>query len=181
MARKKIFVTGVILLAVCIGFGSYLIGRNAKKNLSLENFRQDGEYQYLQLEWGTSVEVAKKLLKTSMETDPGRSPTPDNYEFYKTKKLYLLDGQTTDASLEFQGNRLQLVHFDFSLDENGEEWFDKQIGQLQELFGPESESFGNEGEPFQSRGYKWETENSTLQVILVYGTKAYVIFSLGSK
>ena len=68
MARKKIFVTGVILLAVCIGFGAYLIGRNAKKNLSLENFRQDGEYQYLQLEWGTSVEDAKKLLKTSMES-----------------------------------------------------------------------------------------------------------------
>lgn len=169
------------MLVIITGVGAYLIGRNAKKNLSLENFRQDGEYQYLQLEWGTPVADAKKLLKTDLETDPGRSPAPDNFVFYKTKKLYVLDGQTTDASLEFQGDRLQLVHFDFSLDENGEEWFEKQIGQLQELFGPESESFGNEGEQLRSRGYKWETEDTALQVVLIYGTKEYVIFSLGSK
>ena len=181
MTKKKILVTGIILLAVIVGAGAYFIGRIAKKTLALEDFQMGGEYQYLQLAWGTSVADAKKTLKTSLETDPGKSPAPDHYEFYKTKKQYVLDGQTTRASLEFQGGRLQALQFAFAMDENGAEWFEKQIGHLQELLGSESERFENEDERFQSRGYKWDTEETTLQVVLIYGTKANVIFSLGSK
>lgn len=95
--------------------------------------------------------------------------------------MFLLDGQTADAFLEFQDNRLQALQFGFEMDGNAEEWFEKQIGQLQGLLGAESEAFENDGGPFRSRGYKWETERTALQVVLIYGTKANVIFSLGSK
>ena len=181
MAKKKIFVVGLLLLAVIIGVGAYFIGRNTKKKLSLEDLRQEGEYQYLQLEWGISVEDAKRKLKIPMETDPSRIPAPDKFEFYKTKECFVLDGQTADASLEFKDNRLQALQFSFEIDENAEEWFIKQIGQLQELFGTESEALESDGGPFRSRSYKWETEKTTLQVVLIYGTNANVIFSLGSK
>ena len=77
MAKKKIFVVGLLLLAVIIGVGAYFIGSNTKKKLSLEDLRQGGEYQYLQLAWGISVNDAKQKLKIPMETDPGRSPAPD--------------------------------------------------------------------------------------------------------
>ena len=181
MEKKKIFVVGLLLLAVIIGVGAYFIGSNTKKKLSLEDLRQGGEYQYLQLAWGISVNDAKQKLKIPMETDPGRSPAPDKFEFYKTKECFLLDGQTADAFLEFQDNRLQALQFGFEMDGNAEEWFEKQIGQLQGLLGAESEAFENDGGPFRSRGYKWETERTALQVVLIYGTKANVIFSLGSK
>ena len=181
MAKKKIFAVGLLLLAVIIGVGAYFIGSNTKKKLSLEDLRQGGEYQYLQLAWGISVNDAKQKLKIPMETDPGRSPSPDKFEFYKTKECFVLDGQTADASLEFKDYRLEALQFCFEIDENGEEWFEKQIGQLQELFGAESEAFENGEGPYRSRSYKWETEKTTLQVLLIYGTNANVIFSLGSK
>ena len=181
MAKKKIFVVGLILLVLIIGGGAYFVGRSAKKKISLEDLQQEGEYQYLQLEWGISVDDAKRKFKIPMETDPSRIPAPDTYEFYKTKERFLLDGQTADASLEFKDYRLEALQFCFEIDENAEEWFKKQIGQLQELVGAESEAFENGEGPFRSRSYKWETEKTTLQVVLIYGTNANVIFSLGSK
>lgn len=181
MAKKKIFVLGLILLVLIIGGGAYFLGKNAKRKISLEDLQQGGEYQYLQLAWGISVDDAKQKLKIPMETDPGRIPAPEKFEFYMTKECFLLDGQTADAHLEFHNNRLQALQFSFEIDENAEEWFKKQIGQLQELFGTESEALESDGGLFRSRSYKWETERTTLQVVLIYGTKANVIFSLGSK
>ena len=181
MAKKKIFGLGLILLVLIIGGGVYFVGRSAERKISLEDLRQGGEYQYLQLAWGISVDDAKQKLKITMETDPSRIPAPDKFEFYRTKECFVLDGQTADASLEFKDNRLQALQFNFEIDENAEEWFKKQVGQLQELFGLESEALESDGGPFRSQSYKWETEKTTLQVVLVYGTNANVIFSLGSK
>ena len=61
--------------------------------------------------------------------------------------------------------------------------FEKQIEQLQDLIGMEDKQYDNSAEPYlPSVGYRWDAENTTLQVAWIKGPgDTSVIFSLGLK
>lgn len=173
----------IMILGILIVVGIFIIsifGRNTAIKLSLKDFCQEDEFLYGQTKWGDSVEDVKQTFPTALEIDTYRS-FGENV-FYNAKKPFLLDGQKADVSLEFLNDQLQVIQFSFNLSDNSEEWVEKQIEQLQDLIGMEDEQYDNSAEPLPSVGYRWDTENATLQVVWIKGTDdTSVIFSLGHK
>ena len=178
--KKKIIIILVILAVVGI-FIALTYGRNTAIKLSLKDFCQESEFQYGQTNWGDSLEEVKQTFPTALEIDTYL--TSGESEIYNAKKTFLLDGQKAKVSLEFLNDQLQGVRFSFKVSDNCEEWFEKQIEQLQDLIGMEDKQYDNSAEPYlPSVGYRWDAENTTLQVAWIKGPgDTSVIFSLGLK
>lgn len=156
---------------------------NEKVPLSLEGFQQNGEYQYDEIAWKLSQEEVSKIWQYTWEEDNSRDPLPADVTFYKSSNAFLLDGQTATATFEFQNDELQIIQFAFALDDKYSEWFENQVEKLTQLYGAESEKMENTSELFNSIGYKWETDTTTLQLILMTGegSKPNALLGVGLK
>lgn len=148
--------------------------------LSLEQFKLADQYQYGDIEWGSPVNRVMSALPYSITADSRISGNlPEHVSYYISGNQLSLDGQSALASFEFYDNKLQTVKFDFHLDENYEEWYNKQVEALRQLYGKESDQMENSSSTMSSKGYKWEAGDTTLQLILLTGTSIKPAATLG--
>ena len=97
--------------------------------------------------------------------------TDSEYRYLKHTAVQNLEGQKGELYFEFLNDRLQAVRYDFSLEGDYETWFQRQIDSLTDLYGEESvkEETENEELGFETVLYKWDYENTSLQVVLTTG------------
>lgn len=176
----------IVLVLLAIAFAVTRGRGGADKEpvtLSLETFRHNGEYQYGEIAWKLPQSEVSKIWQYTWEKDDSREPLPADITYYKSSNAFLLDGQAATATFEFQNDELQIIQFAFHLDDKYIEWFEKQAEKLIQLYGAESERMENTSELFNSIGYKWETDTTTLQLILMTkeGSKPNALLGVGLK
>lgn len=171
--KKRIFTTIIILIVVfLLAFVLYFFvfaKDNSDRVLSLDALKYNGEYQYTELEWGSSLSQVKRKLPFSITDFTEIEPYDEHYSTYRLENLFTLDGSSSVATLEFYDGKLQRISFSFQLNDNYMEWFDEQVAELTDLYGAETDKMENTFGQFHSIGYKWNTDASTLQIILVEG------------
>lgn len=168
----------LVLLALSV-IATYIFHKNRHdiNTLTIEQFKTGEEYQLDNVEWNISYDELKSVLPFTLEEDTARVPAPEGYAFYNSKNSFDLYGQQAIASFEFQSDALKIIQFNFNFtpEENHEEWFDKLVTELTSLYGPESDRKENSGEnpigQFSSIVYTWETDNTKLQINLLTGDK----------
>lgn len=171
-----------VLLALSLVSCSFSSAKsNHNIDLSLESFKNNDEYQYEEIEWELSIDDVIDTLSYLIIRDEARSTVSDNInvDFYKSKNHFILDEQNSVASFEFQNEKLMIVKFDFTLDDGYQQWFDIQIEKLIKIYGKENEKTENSNEQFETISYKWETDSTMLQAILVTGDTTKPAVTIG--
>lgn len=174
--RRKIIsviAAGVILTA------GILTGCQKSNEISLKDLKTGDEYQYAKAMWNTSAEEVKKSLPFSMIKDTERIPegnTGKYYVPYRSEETVTVDGVEAVARFEFYEDQLKYIQFALEIPEDGyREQFDKEVERLTRQFGSESdksetsrndELLGNT----ETTVYRWETENTSIQLSLMTST-----------
>ena len=177
---KKIIIPIIVTLAIIIS-AIFIIRSTGQEDieLSLTSLKSDTCYQFENISWGMSVDEVNKLLPYKLQKDTAKEPLPANIAFYKSKAKYILDNQISYASFEFYNNELKIIKFDFHLNENYNQWFEQLTKKLIEMYGTETEKLENSSEKLQSLGYRWDTNNTTLQLVLMTGDSINPSATLG--
>ncbi|MBE5869444.1 MAG: hypothetical protein E7293_10915 [Lachnospiraceae bacterium] len=154
--------------------------------LSLESLQSDGEYQFGNIEWRLSLpwvndKLPYHLAQDTTKGQPDKKKFTYNINYYKTKNRYVLDGQAAKATFEFVAGSLEVIKFNFHLDDDYQQWFEDQVAKLQQLYGAESdkiETFSQELN-IKTIGYRWDTDRTTLQFLLTTGDTIHPSATLG--
>ena len=182
--RKLIIIPIVAALAIIIA-AIFIIKSNNHEDieLSLASLKSENGYQFEEINWGMSVAEVNKLLPHNLQKDNSKDPLPANVAFYKSKARYVLNNQISYASFEFYNDELQIIKFDFHLNDDYSQWFEQLVKKLTAMYGAESEKLENSTEKLQSIGYRWNTDTTTLQLILMTGEsiKPSATLGVGSK
>ena len=188
MKKKSLIIVLTVLIAVALMLALYFVfaGNSVDSiELSLEDFKSNGEYQYSEIAWGASVAQVNEALPYALEEeDSSRTPPASTgYTFYKSKNAYTLDGQSTVASVQFHDDALQVIQFAFHAGQNYQQWFESQVAELTRLYGAHSDKAENASDMFESTLYTWSTDNSMLQIVLLTGKNVAptVTISVGAK
>lgn len=173
MKKKKSFMlAAIIMLAVAaLAIAMYfLLARreSGPKAVPLDELRTDGEYRFGGLEWGASFQDVRKVLPYKLlENQMGENE--DGFATYNADVSFELGGSHATAVYEFQDDGLTMVKFSFHLGEDYEEWFEAQVQELTKLYGQETDRMENASDRFTSKGCRWDTEDTSLQIILMTG------------
>lgn len=187
MKKKSIIIILTVLIAVALMLALYFVfaGNSVDSiELSLEDFKSNGEYQYSGIAWGASVAQVNEALPYALEEDSSRTPPASTgYAFYKSKNAYTLDGQSTVASVQFRDDALQVIQFAFHAGQNYQQWFESQVAELSRLYGAHTDKAENASDIYESTVYTWSTDNSMLQIVLLTGKNVAptVTISVGAK
>lgn len=185
MKKKIVLIILAVLIVAAMLLTLYFVFAGDKcVELSLGDFKSNGEYQYHEIAWGSSPDQVKEALSDTLEEDAVRKPPASTgYIFYKTKTEYRLDGISTNASVQFHDGALETFQFSFRFEQNHQVWFDNQVAELTSLYGAPTEKKENASDMFESTLYEWSTDNSTLQIVLLTGKyiNPTVTISVGMK
>lgn len=187
MKKKSMIIILAVLIAVVWMLALYFFFAGSSVDsidLSLEDFRSNGVYQYSGIAWGASVAQVNEALPYALEADSSRTPPASTgYAFYTSKNAYTLDGQSTTASLQFHDGTLQVIQFAFHVGQNYQQWFESQVAELSRLYGAHNDKAENASDIFESTVYTWSTDNSMLQIVLLTGKNIAptVVISVGAK
>lgn len=135
-------------------------------DLPLDQFKgSDGEYKLNEIEWTSSLDEVKEALPYGFE----EVETPHEREWqYNSKKSFQLDSYSAPMELLFKEDGLFSVQFNFTLNDDYEEWFDTQVERLIKLYGQESEHVEKVfDDNMKNRGYRWDTEKTSLQIVVL--------------
>lgn len=152
---------------------------------ALEDLRSGTEFQYGALAWEASPEEILARLPKNTSLHYKRGPFPLGYAYYINQGFCSIDGRTGDLLLDFRDDRLQIVRFSFWLKAGDETWYNILGEELIALYGPADEILGNVSVDgtITTRGYKWNGETTTMQLVLQYGEgiAPSVTLSLGKR
>ncbi len=139
----------------------------------LQQLYKDGEFQFGDFKWGMSVEEVNAQMPYLLESFT-ESYTNRKIIEYTPQNTYVMDGKKCKSFFQFEEEKLTMIQHSFRVDEDYEEWFEMLIEQLTLLYGKESgktELFGEENK-INSIGYRWDTSETTLQIVLITGNTA---------
>lgn len=177
---KSIGISISLVLAVLVILIVLKINQSEKDmELSLESLKNNNMYLYKEIEWGISYEELKNVFPYQLQEVANVTQDSSQVLIYNTENKYNLDGQVAVGTFEFYDDSLQIIKFDFHLDDEYEHWFNEQVKQLKELYGEESQKMENSSDMFQSIGYRWDTDTTTLQLIMITGSSVRPSATLG--
>ena len=161
----------VILIVLLVLVIKHLTATPETRRFDDLTFQVSGEFQYGKLVLGSSSDAVSKQAGTSLVVDQSRAPFPMNGAFYKLDQAYILVGQTADVLLDFYDDRLTVVRLSFRLEGTYADWFSQLTEHLQQCYGPAQETLTalSPETGIASTGYKWDAENTSLQVVLQQG------------
>lgn len=175
-----------LVLIVIILCAALLIPKNTSSKeivLSLDALKKDEQYQFEDLCWGMTVKEVCKQLPYTLRENTDRTISSGNIAFYQSSDVCTLDEMKSYASFEFHDDKLALIQFSFELNEESEAWFETQAEALTRLYGAESDKLENSSDTMRSIGYRWDTENTSLQFVLLSGDSIHTtaVLSIGQK
>ncbi len=187
MKKKSIIIVSVLVSLVIALFLSKYIFREEDvvetPVLTMAQLKTDGEYRYCGTPWLISQKELNDYIPYKIVRDQEKVSSTTGRVFYRSKYPVSLDGYSTKACFEFLSDHLNTVQFHFHLGDDYELWYEKRVEELKTLYGEETDTLDNASEECVFKGYKWETENTTLQIILVTGDsiKPTVMIGVGDR
>ena len=162
----------VLVIVVLVVAAYFMLARkqSGPKAVPLDELSADGEYQFGELAWGASLEDVKKALPYEL-TEGMKWEADGEYIEYNADTPFELGGRSATAAFEFHDGGLSTVKFSFHLGEDYEEWLAEQVQALTSLYGQETDKMENSSDGFASKGYRWDAEDTSLQIILMTGDK----------
>ena len=133
-------------------------------------------FQYEDFSWGMDTEETfnQSSLKFD-EKDLGQ--TQDSAKTYTSEEELSLDNAKANMNLEFSNDQLNQVSFTFYLEKDAKEWIQKEVDELNSLYG-DVETTG-----LDNQTYQWSGEQNTVLQMVVFSKndeKATVILSVAS-
>ena len=174
--KKKtslLMATVIVLVIVVLAFAAYFMlarKESGPKAVPLDELSADGEYQFGELAWGASLEDVKKALPYEL-TEGMKWEADGEYVEYNADTSFELGDHSATTAFEFHEGGLSMVKFSFHLGEDYEEWLAEQVQALTSLYGQETDKMENSSDGFASKGYRWDAEDTSLQIILMTGDK----------
>ncbi len=163
----------VVIIAVLGLIGYFLLRDKGNPELSLDQLKRDGSYQYGEVKWGMSRKETEDVLDYKLILDEARKTEDSDKDYYISKKKVVLDKYPARVSFDYEDDALNTVKFQFRLGDDFVAWFEDKAEQLRELYGEPNDSLNNTNDIFGKdvsiRGYKWDTEETTLQILLISG------------
>lgn len=192
------FIKMILTIAVCSLF--FMTGcANASDQFSVDSIELPafdltklqtaaGEFQYPDVLWSGSIEETLEKFEgiifeeTEVVQDGER-------RYYSSIMPVEIDGKNSKIMLEFNNDQLELIRLNFVFAENkdGSEWFYSQLEKCTEIYGEPTDTKNGESpesdkQPsFSTERYRWTTDTTTLQMVLVSGedAKPSVMIGLG--
>lgn len=175
MKKKRMFLlsAGVLLAIAILAIAWYFLpagrgGAGGSVAVPLDGLFMDGEYRFCGLEWGASLQDVGSALPYKLLKSQSGQGGPSAYI---ADASFELGGSPAASVYEFREGGLTMVRFDFHLGEDYEKWFEAQVQELASLYGQETDRMEGSSGAFASRGYRWDTEKTTLQIVLMTGDK----------
>lgn len=171
--KRLVLIGGILAVALVVALA--IVGKKqaeaAKLDFDVLQFQTNGEFQYGELAFGASCNAVFSQTGTALAADHSRAPFPMNGAFYRLDEQYILVGQKADVLLDFYDDQLTVVRLSFRLEGEYEQWFSQLTEHLQRCYGPAQETLNTVSPEtgIATTGYKWDTENTTLQVVLQQG------------
>jgi len=103
--------------------------------------------------------------------------TQDSAKTYTSEEELSLDNAKANMNLEFSNDQLNQVSFTFYLEKDAKEWIQKEVDELNSLYG-DVETTG-----LDNQTYQWSGEQNTVLQMVVFSKndeKATVILSVAS-
>ena len=162
MKKSYKIISILVAVIVVVVVAVLLLSGDKEREVVLSDFKRGEEYQFGDLNWGTTLDEVEEFFNSSLEVDPGRTPAPEGYAFYNlADATYLLDGNETNVIIEFYEEELSMIQFNIR-PENPNELLDEIVAVWQENFGTETQFLENK--ELGSIGYKWKTDKSMLTI-----------------
>ena len=121
-----------------------------------------------------AFDIAPSVVKFD-EKDLGQ--TQDSAKTYTSEEELSLDNAKANMNLEFSNDQLNQVSFTFYLEKDAKEWIQKEVDELNSLYG-DVETTG-----LDNQTYQWSGEQNTVLQMVVFSKndeKATVILSVAS-
>ena len=185
--KKPAFWTILISVVVCAAVAVCFL-TNPKQDtdsaysqiLEIADFKNGEVFQFNEVPWEASKEETEDIIGLSLVEDPYRNPAPEGIKLYISDEEYFLNGISATPYFEFHDDKLWIVQLYFDVDENSQEWFESIVEELNGLYGAETEKFSNSSGKTENVGYKWNADNTSLQIIsMAQSTSMRVIISIG--
>lgn len=187
MKGRKLEILGILgVLILIVGMYAFLSRKHGKYddvNFSLNDFKQEEEYQFLGLKWGSSYDEISKTFPYTIVEDEVKASAPKEYGYYICKHLFVLEGKKATPEFEFYNGELRSIRLTFKLDEEYDKWYESIVAQLVELSGEVSRRTESKIGQVGSEILIWETENTMLQLNLHINkdNTASIFFTAGDK
>jgi len=173
---KKIIKTVMWVIFLCVivygAFSTYSVisKRRIQTPISMEQFQENGEFQFDNLDWGMTVEDVNRVMKYPLKSNI-HDTFYDKVTQFTSQTMYGIDEQGSVGYFLFDTGRLKQVQFSFNINEGYLEWFQERVEEARNLYGEESEKIELVDGPdnVNSIGYRWDTDNTTLQIIVMWG------------
>ena len=162
------------LLPLILLVGCALNGENQIRKLDLKGLcTKEQIFQYEDFSWGMDTEETfnQSSLKFD-EKDLGQ--TQDSAKTYTSEEELSLDNAKANMNLEFSNDQLNQVSFTFYLEKDAKEWIQKEVDELNSLYG-DVETTG-----LDNQTYQWSGEQNTVLQMVVFSKNATVILSVAS-
>jgi len=178
--KKNLLLTIVCLVVIgALAFVIIFTPLRDASALSLQDFYNGTEFAYRETMWGTNVKEVQKVLPFRIVADDSRGENDEGWTYYTAKPDFRLDDMEAAVTVEFENDALRVVRFVFTADGNYQAWFEAQAAALAALYGDDYECLQNANELLASTSYRWETDTSSLQLILVTGKTIEPAITLG--
>lgn len=175
--KKSIF----IIITVLLMFNPYTVyakhthqtqSQTASISISLDDLKDDGQYQYNGLKWKSKLKDVKKEIPYTLKPLKYENLSANYKEqVYVVNETFNLQGQNAILKLQFVDGELSQFLYAFHLDENYDEWFETQCDNLRQLYGEETSWNINYSSitKMKSQTYRWDLSDTTLQLIMMTG------------
>ena len=166
-----------VLLPLILLAGCAFNGENQSRELDLKGLcTKEQIFQYEDFSWGMDTEETfnQSSLKFD-EKDLGQ--TQDSAKTYTSEEELSLDNAKANMNLEFSNDQLNQVSFTFYLEKDAKEWIQKEVDELNSLYG-DVETTG-----LDNQTYQWSGEQNTVLQMVVFSKndeKATVILGVAS-
>ena len=150
------------LLPLILLVGCALNGENQIRKLDLKGLcTKEQIFQYEDFSWGMDTEETfnQSSLKFD-EKDLGQ--TQDSAKTYTSEEELSLDNAKANMNLEFSNDQLNQVSFTFYLEKDAKEWIQKEVDELNSLYG-DVETTG-----LDNQTYQWSGEQNTVLQMVVF-------------
>lgn len=175
--KKSIF----IIITVLLIFNPYTVyakhthqtqSQTASISISLDDLKDDGQYQYNGLKWKSKLKDVKKKISYTLKPLKYENLSANYKEqVYVANETFNLQGQNAILKLQFVDGELSQFLYAFHLGETYDEWFETQCDNLRQLYGEETSWNINYSSitKMKSQTYRWDLGDTTLQLIMMTG------------
>ncbi len=151
--------------------------QNKNVTLDISSFKNDDEFSYNGLVWGSSPDDNASVIDKSTETIIDQEGVVSGV-MYAPNNIFMLDDFTAESNYFFTNDRLAGITFSFTLEENSSEYIAEKLAEFTEIYGEPSEFSENEFNGLQNSFSRWILNDTSLNITAIINTAGNDILTI---